>query len=163
MSPLDSVPEGHQFHCIKFARETHCLTPDFPDYTDDMENLLDQICQFLRVGQDGGEGELPLLFVGKQNLEPAEFITDFIVEKAGSSSRLRVFPITKLLLELILHQNIALAESLMERDPYSYHPGLGCGLHEGLDRSYFCSLSISRRMVFTLLAVSSQCRHFQLR
>ena len=106
---------------------------------------------------------MPLLFVGKHNMEAAEYIANFIVEKAGSSSQLRVFPITKLMQELILHQDTALAESLMEKDPYSYHPGLGCGLHEGLDRSYFCSLSISKRMVFTLLSVSSRCRHFELR
>ena len=161
MSPLDSVPEGHQFHCIKFARDSHCLTPDFPNYTEDMKQLLDQICRFLRVEPSGEE--MPLLFVGKQNLEPAEFITNFIVEKAGSSRKLRVFPLTKLLQELILHQDTALAESLLERDPYSHHPGLGCGLHENLDRSYFCSLSISKRLVYTLLAVSSRCRHFQLR
>ena len=162
VSPLDSVPVGHQFHCIKFARDSHCLTPDFPHYTRNMKELLAQISRFLGVESEAG-GDLPLLFVGKHNLEAAEFIANFIVEKAGSSRKLRVFPVTKLMEELILHQDSALAESLMEKDIYSHHPGLGCGLHEGLDRSYFCSLSISKRMVFTLLAVSSKCRHFQLR
>ena len=134
-----------------------------------MKDFLAQISCFLGVEPEGGE--LPLLFVGKHNLEAAEYIVNFIMEKAGSSSKLRVFPITKLrvfpitklMQELILHQDTVLADSLMERDPYSYHPGLGCGLHEGLDRSYFCSLSISKRMVFTLLSVSSRCRHFELR
>ena len=158
---MDSVPAGYQFHCIKSARDTHCLTPDFPNYNQNMKDLLAQISRFLGVKPEGEE--LPLLFVGKHNMEAAEYIANFIVEKAGSSSQLRVFPITKLMQELILHQDIALAESLMEKDPYSYHPGLGCGLHEGLDRSYFCSLSISKRMVFTLLSVSARCRHFELR
>ena len=155
------MPVGYQFHCIKSARDSHCLTPEFPDYNHNMKDLLTQISRFLSVEPEGGE--LPLLFVGKHNMEAAEYIANFIVEKAGSSSQLRVFPITKLMQELILHQDTALAESLMEKDPYSYHPGLGCGLHEGLDRSYFCSLSISKRLVFTLLQVSAKCHNFQLR
>ena len=125
-----------------------------------MKEVLDQIFTFMKVEK---ETELPVLFVGKNNLEPAEFISNFIVKKAGSSANLRVFPINKLVQELIFHQDTALADSLMEKDTYSHHPGLGCGLHEGLDRSYFCSLSISLRMVYTLFQVASKCHHFQLR
>ena len=109
------------------------------------------------------ESELPVLFVGKNNLEPDEFITNFIVEKAGSSANLRIFPINKLVQKLIYHQDTALADVLLEKDTYSHHPGLGCGLHEGLDRAHYCSLSISKRMVFTLFEVASKCHNFQLR
>ena len=151
---------GYKFECWKFARVSHCLTAESTCHNQNMKDVLDQIFTFMKVEK---ETELPVLFVGKNNLEPAEFITDFIVKKAGSSANLRVFPINKLVQELIFHQDTALADSLMEKDAYSYHPGLGCGLHEGLDRSYYCSLSISLRMVYTLFQVTSKCHYFQLR
>ena len=126
-----------------------------------MKDVLGQMFTFLKVEKKGDE--VPVLFVGQKNLEAAEFITNFLVEKSGSSTIPKVFPINKLVQELILHQDTAVADSLMEKDPYAYHPGLGCGLHEGLERSYFCSLSISKRIVFTLLQVTARCRNFKLR
>ena len=151
---------GYKFECMKFARGTHCLTADFPHLKQDMRDVLRQMLAFMKVEK---ESELPVLFVGKNNLEPDEFITNFIVEKAGSSANLRVFPINKLVQELIYHQDTALADVLLEKDTYSHYPGLGCGLHEGLDRAHYCSLSISKRMVFTLFEVASKCHNFQLR
>ena len=99
----------------------------------------------------------------QKNLEPAQFITNFILEKAGSSANLRVFPINNLLQEFILNKDNAVATKLLERDPYAYHHGLGCGLHEGLDRSVYCSLSISKRIVYTLLGITAKCHNFKLR
>ena len=151
---------GFKFEVLQYARGSHCLTADFPHLKTNMKVVLGQMFDFLKVGT---KSEAPILFVGQRNLEAAEFITDFLVEKAGSSTRLRVFPVNKLVQELILHQNTAVADSLMEKDPYSHHPGLGCGLHENLDRSLYCSLSISRRIVFTLLQVTARCRNFKLR
>ena len=145
---------------LKFARVSHCLTAEFPRLNPNMGDVLSQILAFMKVEK---EAPLPILFVGKDNLEPAEFISNFIVKKAGSSAKLRVFPITKLVQELIFHKDSALADSLMEKDHYSHHSGLGCGLHEGLDRSQYCSLSISKRLAFTLFEVASKCHKFQLR
>ena len=127
-----------------------------------MKEVLGRMISFMKV-KEGDEVEVPILFVEKKNLEAAQFITNFMLEKAGSSANLRVFPITKLVQELILRQDTAVPDNLMEQDPYSHHPGLGCGLHEGLDRSPYCSLSISKRLVFTLLQVSAKCHNFQLR
>ena len=152
---------GYKFTVLNFARGSHCLTAEFPHLNQNMGEVLHKILAFMKVEK---EAPLPILFVGKDNLEPAEFISNFIVKKAGSSAKLRVFPITKLVQELIFHKNSALAESLMEKDPYSHYSGLGCGLHQGLDRSQYCSLSISKRLVFTLLEVASRCHDsFQLR
>ena len=151
---------GYKFNVLKSARVSHCLTAEFPHLNQNMGEVLKKILAFMKVEK---EAPLPILFVGKDNLEPAEFISNFIVEKAGSSAKLRVFPITKLVQELIFHQDSALADSLMEKDPYSHHSGLGCGLHEGLDRSQYCSLSISKRLAFTLFEVTSKCHKFQLR
>ena len=151
---------GYKFKVIQFARGTHCLTADFPHLKKNMKEVLGQMFTFLEVKEGG---EVPILFVEKKNLEAAQFITNFMLEKAGSSANLRVFPINKLVQELILRQDTVVADSLMEQDPYSHHPGLGCGLHEALDRSPYCSLSISKRLVFTLLQVSAKCHNFQLR
>ena len=151
---------GYKFTVLKFARVSHCLTAEFPRLNPNMGDVLSQILAFMKVEK---EAPLPILFVGKDNLEAAEFISNFIVEKAGSSTKLRVFPITKLVQELIFHKDSALADSLMEKDHYSHHSGLGCGLHEGLDRSQYCSLSISKRLAFTLFEVASKCHKFQLR
>ena len=153
---------GYKFSVVQFARGTHCLTADFPHLKKDMKEVLGRMISFMKV-KEGDEVEVPILFVEKKNLEAAQFITNFMLEKAGSSANLRVFPITKLVQELILRQDTAVPDSLMEADPYSHHPGLGCGLHEGLDRSPYCSLSISKRLVFTLLQVSAKCHNFQLR
>ena len=112
---------GYKFECMKFARGTHCLTADFPHLKQDMRDVLRQMLAFMKVEK---ESELPVLFVGKNNLEPAEFITNFI-------------PFNKLVQELIYHQDTALADVLLEKDTYSHYPGLGCGLHEGLDWAHY--------------------------
>ena len=151
---------GYKFEVIKFARETHCLTADYPHLKKDLKKVVGKMLNFLEVKEGDG---VPILFVGKKNLEAAQFITNFLLEKAESTANLRVFPVTKLAQELILHQDSAVANSLMENDPYAYHPGLACQLHENLDRSYYCSLSISKRMVYNLLSVSAKCHNFKLR
>jgi len=161
VSPLDSVPLGYKFKCIQRARETHCLGPDFTQYREDMKDILDEILGFLQAGE--GAGNLPPLYVGKDDMEAAENIANFITERAGSEVELRIFPLFKLLQEFIMHSNSVLVENLMERDIYSHHPGLACALHEGLARGYFCSLSICKRQVFTLLNVASRCRRIQMR
>ena len=151
---------GYKFECIKLARETHCLTAEFPHLKKDMKKVLGEMFSFLKVEQSGG---VPILFVGKKNLEAAQFITNFMLEKAESSANLRVFPITKLAQELILHHDTATVDSLMESDKFSYYPGLACTLHEGLDRANYCSLSISKRIVYTLLGITAKCHNFKLR
>ena len=123
-----------------------------------MKTILDEIIRLLQSGDE----DLPPLYVRKDDMESADFITKFITSKAGSGVELKVFPITKLLQELIQHGESALADALMEQDPYSHHPGLGCDIHEGLNRASFCSLSICKRNVFTLLRATSMNRNFKL-
>ena len=151
---------GYKYEVLRFTRGTHCLTADFTLNKKNLKDVLERMLSFMRVQN---ETEVPILFVGLKNLEPAEFITNFILEKAGSSANLRVFPINNLLQEFILCKDTDMVNKLMEKDPYAYHHGLGCGLHEGLDRSVYCSLSISKRMVFTVVQVTAKCRNFQLR
>ena len=133
-------------------------------YREDMGGILDEILALLQ-GQgnmDEGDSGLPPVYVGKDDLEPAEFITDFIMKRAGRKADLRIFPIAKLTQELNNLEDIYQAEKMMERDDYIHYPGLGCDLHESLDRGNFCSLSICKRQVFTLLTDTACSRNFTL-
>jgi len=162
VSPLDSVPVGHRFVIMKRARETHCLTQDSTVYREDMGGILDEILALLRDNKAERDSVLPPLYVGKDDLEAAEFITEFIMKRAGRKVDLRIFPIAKLTQELNNLADIYQAERMMERDDYSHYPGLGCYLHEKLERGQFCSLSICKRQVFTLLTDTARSRNFKL-
>ena len=79
ISPLDSIPIGYKYRCIKHARNTHFLTPDFERYNTDMKDVLGSLVEFL----GGDEEELPPLYAAPDHLAAADCVTSFLVNRAG--------------------------------------------------------------------------------
>jgi len=145
LSPLDSIPVGYKYKCIQSSRVTHNLTPDFEYYQTDYGKIMESLVRFL-----GGGDELPPLYVMPDHMDTADCITQFITDKSKSKNTLKVFSLSKLLQELGRYPSIHVAQALMEEDRYSHHAGLGCDFHETLNNPHHCSLSICKRLFFTL-------------
>jgi len=145
LSPLDSIPVGYKYKCIQSSRVTHNLTPDFEYYQTDYGKIMESLLRFL-----GGGDELPPLYVMPDHMDTADCITQFITDKSKSKNTLKVFSLSKLLQELGRYPSIHVAQALMEEDRYSHHAGLGCDFHETLNNPHHCSLSICKRLFFTL-------------
>ena len=97
LTPLDSVPEGYKYRCLKHARVTHNLTSEFEYYKTHYRVFMESLIQFL-----GGtnEGKLPPLYVLAHHMDAAECITEFIIEQSNAQVPLRVFSLPKLMMEL---------------------------------------------------------------
>jgi len=156
LSPLDSIPEGYQYKCIRFARDTHNLCKNFEGYETDYSKILKELETFISKGKTSRK--LPPIYVMPDHVEAAECITQFIMDKAGepNSLSLRVFTLPLLLFHL--HNACpcypwpteCLADYAMEKDLYSYHHYIGCEFHEALQNSTHCTLSKAKRLVFTV-------------
>jgi len=151
ISPLDSIPEGYRYRCIKYSRETHNISPDFEQYQSDYPKIMDSLQKFMNVGSKS----IPPIYVMPTHKEVAECITQFITERSGSNMEFKVYPLPKLLQELCHFPNIFIAQHLMEEDNFSHNPGLACHLHESLQNYYHCSLSVCKRWIFTLVNACS--------
>ena len=82
----------------------------------------------------------------------------------GSSLRLRVYSLSKLLQELAPLPSIYVAEAWLEHgDKHAHVSGLGCALHSSLRAAAHCSLSISQRMVFSVAHCCCQTYKIQPR
>lgn len=171
LSPLDSVPEGYKYRCLKHARVTHNLTSEFEYYETDYRVVMESLIQFL-----GGtnEGKLPPLYVVADHMDAAECITEFIIEQSNARVPLRVFSLPKLMMELhnLPLENVSpdeaypsefVAQTLLEEDKYWYHAGLGCQFHESLENSSHCSQAICHRLVFSLTAACNPIYGLSLR
>ena len=145
LSPLDSIPMGYKYKCIQSSRVTHNLTPDFEHFQKDYNKIMDSLVMFL-----GGHDNLPPLYVMADHMDAAECVTQFIIEKSKSKLEFRIFSLSKLLQELGHYPSIHIAQALTEEDRFSHHAGLGCQFHESLNNPHHCSLSICKRMFFTL-------------
>ena len=155
---------GYTFRCLQYSRETHQLTKDFEHYNKDYKQILRKIEEQL----GGTAGQMPPLYVMSDHMEAANCITNFIrksignlrlcfqfdyysVTKAESKKNIKIYCLTKLLQELGRYDSSHVAQSFVEEDPYSHHPGIGCPLHEVLENSVHCALSIAQRRVFTVI------------
>jgi len=147
ISPLDSVPIGYKYRCISYARNTHFLTPDFDLYDKDMAGILRSLVDFL----GGDEEDLPPLYVVADHMPAADCITDFITSRAQSQTKIKVFSLNKLLVELANFPSIYIAEVFLEdTTKFNHFKGLGCDVHESLRNSNHCSLAICQRHVFNV-------------
>jgi len=158
LSPMDSIPMGYKYKCIQTSRVTHNLTPDFEHYQNDYKKIMDSLIQFV-----GGETKMPPLYVMPSHMDAADYITKFISTRAKTNQEFKVFSVTKLLLELGHYPNIHIAQALMEDDQFSHHSGLGCNFHESLNNPHHCSLSICKRMVFTMSSACSNLYRLRLK
>ena len=158
LSPLDSIPVGYKYRCIQSSRVTHNLTPDFEHYQTDYKKIIDSLIRFL-----GGGVDLPPLYVMPDHMDTADCITQFIMDRSMSETKLKVSSVSKLLQELGHYPSIHIAQALMEEDRYSHHAGLGCDFHETLNNPHHCSLSICKRMFFTLVFSCSNMYRLNLK
>eukprot|EP00092_Neocalanus_flemingeri_P016616 GFUD01017977.1.p1 GENE.GFUD01017977.1~~GFUD01017977.1.p1 ORF type:complete len:495 (-),score=145.53 GFUD01017977.1:1213-2598(-) len=158
LSPLDSIPVGYKYKCIQSSRVTHNLTPDFEHYQTDYSKIMASLVQFL-----GGGDKQPPLYVMPDHVDAADCITQFITNKANSQLDFKIFSLPKLLQELGHYPSIHIAQALMEEDRFSHHAGLGCQFHESLGNPHHCSLSICKRMLFTLSASCSNLYRLHLK
>jgi len=158
LSPLDSIPMGYKYKCIQSSRVTHNLTPDFEHYQTDYSKIMDSLVMFL-----GGGDNLPPLYVMPDHMDTADCITQFILNKSSSKLNFKIFSLSKLLQELGHYPSIHIAQALMEEDRFSHHAGLGCQFHESLSNPHHCSLSICKRMFFTLASSCSNLYRLHLK
>ena len=158
LSPMDSIPMGYKYKCIQSSRVTHNLTPDFEHYQTDYRKIMASLIQFLGCGDN-----LPPLYVMPDHMDAADCITEFIATKASSQLNFKIFSLSKLLQELGHYPSIHIAQALMEEDRFSHHAGLGCHFHESLNNPHHCSLSICKRMIFTLASSCSNLYRLHLR
>ena len=122
-----------------------------------MKAILESLLEFL----DCDEDDIPPLYVVPDHLEAADCILDFILTKAESELKPKVYLLTKLLSELADFPSDVIAEALMEDKTKNSHcRGLGCDLHETLSNASHCSLSIAQRWVFNFTRPC--CHHFNL-
>jgi len=159
ISPLDSIPLGYKYRCVRHSRVTHNLTDDFEDYETDYKTVVRSLKEFL-----GGPGHLPssslppLYVMPGVETEAAQCILRFMLDHASlPTEEMRVYPLPQLLLTLCpLIPSFSLATSLLTSDPFSHQPSLSCWLHSSLNNHHHCSLSIAARRAFSFLHAAKE-------
>ena len=127
------------------------LSQGFEHYQSDYHAIMQSLIAFLGGAKND---QLPPLYVLPDHTEAAECIADFMVERSGARRPLRIFDLSKLMLELHnlpldnsgpeAFPSTYLAKDLLEADIFSHHAGLGCEFHEALENPHHCAASICR-------------------
>lgn len=157
----DCVPVGYGSD-IKVACEEFGLEyPDSDKPPSNYMHMLAIIIDFLRDQNPDDKAVLPPIFTIPERVEA---VNDFIFQLcniAGADDRLfRVYRIDRLFFELINaikahddegfpRESLALIQ--LRKDTFKYNPGLACDMHEAGDKAVECSMSRTKRWVFTIL------------
>merc|ERR1719481_1800124 len=144
MSPMDSIPTGYKYRCIRHSRVRHNLTVEFEHYETDYRQIVETFSAFISGGYGKARSERniarlpPVYSMPGLETEAAQCIMRFMLDKAGlPEASFSVYPLPQLLFTLCEERlpSPVVAQDLLEQDPFSHHTSLSCWLHESLGTS----------------------------
>ncbi|CAH2041645.1 unnamed protein product, partial [Iphiclides podalirius] len=155
-----SIPTGYA-HDVKLGSSELGLTmPDESLPRSNYMQILANIVDYLKQ-QNSNSNILPPIFTIPEKVQPIQdFILQMCSKAAEDETLFRVYKLDTLFYNLINaiktcgnegfpKESLALVQ--LKKDLFKYNPGLGCEHHEEEDKSVECTLSRTKRWVFTIL------------
>lgn len=154
------LPLGMKYEAKKFSEETHNLPPP-PNAQGEisMSYIYKKIHHFC---YDFEKNEVRPVFTVDNHIPIVDEILKYMASEAGDDipEIVDVLSLRDVFFNLKNatwnyggcvtedFPTIHIAQKHIDRDPYEYNSGIGCELHETLDHSKFCSVSLVKRWAF---------------
>ncbi|KAG8180057.1 hypothetical protein JTE90_023674 [Oedothorax gibbosus] len=165
------IPKGYAAEAKKLCEDYHGIEYYSPpeNSEEDMTVVFDGIRKFITrsTSLHRSEGDYPPLFCAEEDIEKTRGCLKWLAYRAGESFTIRgeeiyrVWNSTYLLCELRFGTgkplpSIFLAQELLTKTSFNYHPAARCAYHDDKDIHY-CALAYSKRLSYLLSDAVCQC------